>query len=412
MQLTIIGTGYVGLTSAVCFASRGHRVICVDSDQEKIQKLQRKIPTIYEDGMEDLLVKVINEDNIEFTTDVSYGIKNSEIVILAVGTPQDQKTGEADLQYIFAASLEAAKFVTEYKLFITKSTVPVGTNHQIKKIITQASNIEIDVASNPEFMREGFAIEDFLNPDRVVIGVESKRAKKLAVEIYQSWADSCPLVITDIKTAELTKYASNTFLMTKIAFINEIESLSIKLGCNIKDLSKAMGLDHRIGPDFLNSGPGVGGSCFPKDASALRYIAQQHNEKLSIINQVIQSNSQRFKEMAERIKVKFGDNDIKEISVLGLAFKAGTDDVRMSPAIEIIKYLLQDGFKIFVYDPKAIANSKDILNDQVYYCRSTKDCFDKSNHIAILTEWEDFKEIVNFANFNSKILIDLRKLLV
>jgi len=412
MKITIIGTGYVGLTSAVCFADNGHQVTCVDNNSKKIDSLSKKIPTIYEDGLQEILTRVVNDGKIEFTTDVSYGVKNSEVILLAVGTPQNEKTGEADLQYIFAASEECAKFIDKYKLFITKSTVPVGTNHQIKQIIEDNSNIAIDVASNPEFMREGFAIKDFLQPDRIVVGVESPKAKKLATELYQPWGNkNYPIVFTDIKTAELIKYAANAFLTTKIAFINEIESLCRKLGCNIKDLTKSMGLDHRIGSEFLNPGPGIGGSCFPKDTMALSHIANINDVNLSILKQVITSNQQRFLEMANLIKAHFIDKQIKEISILGLAFKAGTDDARVSPAIEIIKHLLKDNFKIFAYDPQAMDNSRNILEDKITYCSSLKDCYQKTEYIAILTEWAEFKQIKDFAGFKEKKVIDLRGIL-
>ena len=412
MKITIIGTGYVGLTSAVCFADRGHDVICVDKDERKIESLNNKIPTIYEEGLQELLAKLVDFGNIKFTTDTQYGITNSQVILLAVGTPQGENTGEANLQYIFEASKECAEFVSEYKLFITKSTVPVGTNHKIKQIIEGEANIEIDVASNPEFMREGFAIADFNEPDRIVLGVETSRAKKLTTELYQTWVDAdYPIVFTDIKTAELIKYASNSFLMAKVAFINEIESLCRKLNCNIQDVSKSMGLDNRIGKAFLNPGPGIGGSCFPKDGNALSHIASKNGVNLSILNQVIESNKLRFIEMADLIKSLVKSSHTKQLSILGLAFKAGTDDVRTSPAIEIIKYLLADNFHIHAYDPQAIANAKLVLQDSINYCESTKDCFNKCENIVILTEWQEFKEITKFDDFAHKNVIDLRGIL-
>lgn len=412
MNITIIGAGYVGLISAICFANNGHKIICVDHDIEKINLLNNKIPTIYENNLEPMLIKAIDDRNIEFTSDIAYGVKSSEVIILAVGTPEDEKIGETNLEYIFAASNSIADFINEYKLVITKSTVPIGTNNKIKEIIEQKSGIKIDIASNPEFMREGFAIEDFLKPDRIVVGVENEKSKSLIEEIYASWIlKKYPLIFTDIKTAELIKYAANGFLMTKIAFINEIDNLCQKFGCNIKDLTKSIGLDHRIGSSFLNPGPGIGGSCFPKDASALVNIADKYGINLTILEQVIKSNNQRFLYMANKIKSYFSKESKREISVLGLAFKADTDDIRMSPAIAIIKYLLADGFKIFVYDPKAMENSKVIFGDEVEYCLSTEDCHSKSKHIAILTEWNEFKKINKLPDFNQKIIIDLRNII-
>ena len=362
MKVSIIGTGYVGLTTALCFADSGHQVLCIDKDLSKINSLKNSTPTIYEDSLQELLNKTLKAKTIEFSSDLEYGIKNSEVIILAVGTPQNDQTGEADLSYIYSASIESAKFVKEYKIFITKSTVPVGTNFEIKKIIESNSGIKIDVVSNPEFMREGFAIKDFMEPDRIVVGIENENSHKIMRELYSPWIKkNYPILFTDILTAELIKYASNAFLMTKVAFINEIESLATKIGANIKDLTSGIGLDNRIGKAFLNPGPGVGGSCFPKDSMALKFIAEKNHENLSILNQVIESNFLRFKKMAKKINDKIKndlpDKSSKEIAILGLAFKAGTDDVRMSPAIEIIKYLLADNFKIYAFALSSTAQS-------------------------------------------------------
>ena len=412
MKLTIIGTGYVGLTSALCFANAGHDIICIDKDENKIKSLQNKIPTIYEKGLAEMLISALDNKKIEFSSDLAKGVKSSQAIILAVGTPQDETSGKADLSYIYSASKEASKYVDEYKIFITKSTVPVGTNHEVKKIIEENCGMKIDVASNPEFMREGFALEDFMEPDRIVIGVENDKSQKILQEIYQPWIDKkFPVLFTDIKTAELIKYASNAFLMTKVAFINEIENLSTKIGANIKDLTNAMGLDHRIGKAFLNPGPGIGGSCFPKDSMALNHIAKSHEVKLAILEQVIATNIQRFKDSAQKIQDFCKKNNSNKLAILGLAFKAGTDDVRMSPAIEIIKHLLVNNLEIFAYDPHAIENSKKILSDKINYCHNLEECFDSADEIVILTEWPEFKNIKNFANFNAKNILDLRYIL-
>lgn len=419
MKISIIGTGYVGLTSALCFASKGHQVICHDKDITKINQLNQKIPTIFEQGLPELLSEMIEKKSIEFTNNLEYAVKNSEVIILAVGTPQ-ASNGQADLSYIYECAKQSAKFVDKYKLFITKSTVSVGTNYEIKKIIEEIANIKIDVASNPEFMREGFALDDFFHPDRIVIGCETTIAKNLCQELYQPWLiENYPILFTDIKTAELIKYASNAFLMTKVAFINEIENLANKIGANISDISKGMGMDNRIGTAFLNPGPGIGGSCFPKDSLALSFIASQHQIDLAILNQVIKSNNQRFIDSANRI-IDFAnsvDPQQKNISILGLAFKAGTDDIRQSPAIEIIKILVKNGFKINVFDPQALENTKKTLIDKIYqdnifYHDNLLDCYEKNQIIAILTEWQEFKQITGFKDFSNKKIIDLRRLIL
>jgi UDPglucose 6-dehydrogenase len=411
MKISIIGTGYVGLTSALCFASKGHEVICHDKDINKINQLNKKIPTIFEKGLEELLNETLEKKFIEFTDDLEYAIKSSEVIILAVGTPQSSN-GQADLSFIYSASKEVSKYVDKYKLFITKSTVPVGTNHEIKKIIEENCSVKIDIASNPEFMREGFALDDFMKPDRIVIGCESPKARDLCQQLYQIWIDQkFPILFTDIKTAELIKYASNAFLMTKVAFINEIENLANKIGANISDISKGMGMDNRIGKAFLNPGPGIGGSCFPKDSMALNFIAKNQKIELSILDQVIKSNNQRFKDSAQKIQDFCKKNNSKKIAILGLAFKAGTDDVRMSPAIEIIKYLLVDNFEIYAYDPHGIENSKKILGAKINYCENLEECFNSAYQVAILTEWPEFKNIKNFVNFSAKNILDLRYIL-
>ena len=409
MKIAIIGTGYVGLTSALCFAYRGHDVICVDKNEDKINKLKNNQPTIFEKKLPEILATVITNKKIDFTTDLARAVKESSIIILAVGTPQGFD-GNADLSYIFEATREIAGYVDEYKLFITKSTVPIGTNHLIQKTIEEISKIKIDIASNPEFMREGFAIDDFLMPDRIVIGIDNQDCQKLIKQLYQPWiADQFPIFFTNIITAELIKYCSNAFLMTKVAFINEIENLANKIGANIKDVSYGMGLDKRIGAAFLNPGPGIGGSCFPKDSLALDYIANKNSIKLSIIQQVIASNNQRFHDCALRIMQSCQNhNNSRDIAILGLAFKAQTDDVRMSPAIEIIKILLAHNFTVSAYDPEATDNAKKILQDSINYCSSIAECYNKSSNIAILTEWQEFKSIKTFADFSSKNVIDLR----
>ena len=414
MNITIIGTGYVGLTAAVCFADRGHQVVCVDIDAEKIKQLNNKKPTIHENGLGLVLKRVVDSGKITFTTDLKHGVTYSTVILLAVGTPQNGTTGEADLTAIFAAVTACAKHIDAYKLFITKSTVPTGTNHKILQTLQRNTDHSIEVASNPEFMREGYAIHDFNHPDRIVIGIDNNsiQAKALTSELYQPWINQGhPIIHTDIKSAELIKYAANAFLMTKVAFINEIDTLCRRLDCDIRAVTDAMGLDHRIGAAFLNPGPGIGGSCFPKDSLALNHIANTHNKPLNILQAVTASNKNRIDEMSTLIASHFTNNHEKKLSILGLAFKAGTDDVRRSPAIEITERLLKQGFTIFAYDPEAMQNTKQILGNQIQYCDSIKDCFARTDHIAILTEWPAFKAIETFDNFSTKTIIDCRGLL-
>jgi UDPglucose 6-dehydrogenase len=413
MNITIIGSGYVGLTSAVCFAKMGHNVLCIDSNEAKIKLLKQKIPTIHEHGLPELLASVVDSRNLAFACDLAQGILHSQAIILAVGTPQEPNSGKADLSFLFEAVNGLSKFICEDKVIITKSTVPVGTNQKIKQMLAHLP-YQIEMVSNPEFMREGFALHDFLHPNRIIIGcsnlTEQSFAKKIMQEIYLPWIlQKHQVLFTDLNTAELIKYASNAFLMTKVAFINEIDALCDKLGANVLDVAKGMGLDGRIGSAFLNPGPGIGGSCFPKDSLALHHLACENGIDLHILQATIASNQQRFVAMANKIKKKAGAN--KNLAVLGLAFKAGTDDVRVSPAIEIIKLLLADGFAISAYDPVAMPNAQAILFDNIKYCSSLADCYKASDFVVILTEWPEFKEIVNYADFSQKKVLDLRKIL-
>ena len=413
MNITIIGSGYVGLTSAVCFAKQGHKVLCIDSNQAKIKLLQQKIATIHEQGLPDLLASVVESKNLSFSCDLAEGVKYAKAIVLAVGTPQEANSGRADLTFLFEAVAGLKKLITEDKVIITKSTVPIGTNWQIKQFLADLP-YQIEVVSNPEFMREGFALQDFLNPSRIIIGCENLAENSLSRQVMQAiylpWIlQKHQVLFTDLKTAELIKYASNAFLMTKVAFINEIDALCEKLGANVLDVAKGMGLDGRIGSAFLNPGPGIGGSCFPKDSLALNYLAGQNGIDLHILQATINSNKQRFLAMANKIIEKAGN--IKHIAVLGLAFKAGTDDVRMSPAIEIIKLLLAQGFSVSAYDPVAMPNTQEVLQNNITYCSSLLECYNSSKAVVILTEWPEFKQIVNYSDFSQKTLLDLRKML-
>ncbi len=408
MNITIIGAGYVGLVSGVCLASVGHKVAIVDNDQNKIANLAQGVIPIYEPGLVELLKKNISK--ISFTTDLVAALGDTEVVFIAVGTPA-KKSGEANLAYVFAAAKQIAINSVGYKLIVTKSTVPIGTNHKIAELVKKNNpKLNFSVASNPEFLREGFAIKDFLTPDRVVIGTEDKQASKLLLEVYQDFSKrDVPILNSDIVTAEIIKYAANSFLATKIAFINEMADLCEKTGGNIKQLAAGIGLDQRIGKKFLEAGPGFGGSCFPKDMLALLYTAKKYQVEPSLVKCAIKSNQQRFAKLAKRVAQIVKETGVeKKLSVLGLTFKAGTDDVRESPAIEIIKHLLKLGFKISAFDPKGIANAKKILGKKIAYHDSVASAANNTQCILILTEWNEFKEIGNLVK--NKVVIDFRNL--
>ena len=415
MKITIIGSGYVGLVSGACFAKIGHEVICIDNDKSKISNLQQNIIPIYEPGLEELISDLASENKIRFSNDLASAINDSQAVFIAVGTPQDQD-GSADLSYVLNVVNNLANIIKTPKIIITKSTVPAGTGARIRKIIDQINpNNQISLASNPEFLREGFAIDDFLNPDRIIIGCEDEASKKILAKIYQPLANH-KIIFSDIITAKLIKYASNAFLATKISFINEMANLCEILDGDIKTLSQGIGLDSRIGQKFLNPGPGFGGSCFPKDIQAILKIAKDNNTDLSIINAAYNSNINRIDLMIKKIQEILSHNlSNKKIALLGLAFKANTDDIRYSPAINIAKKLLDLDAIINAHDPKAIYNTQIALKNYKnikYYpdpYQAIKDC----DAIIIATEWQeyqklDFSKIKNLTK--SKIIIDLRNI--
>lgn len=402
MKIIIVGTGYVGLVSGICLSKIGHEVICIDSNLEKIDQLNKGQIPIYENGLSEILQEVKQSNRIKFSNDLKSELLNSDVIFIAVGTPEN-KDGSADLSFVFNVAKEIAQFATSYKLIINKSTVPAGTGYAIRKLIKEINpDLDFSVASNPEFLREGSAIEDFMNPDRIVIGTEDKRAKDIISKTYQYFSND-KIFHTNIITAELIKYASNSFLATKISFINEMADLCEKVGGNIKDLSIAIGKDSRIGEKFLNPGPGFGGSCFPKDINAILNLAQNNNVNLSIIKSVIDSNQTRIKSIITRIK-KILDQKIadKKIALLGLAFKASTDDIRYSPAIAIAKELSKNNAKIYAHDFVAIANSKKELTEHgnIKFCDDIYEACQNADLIIIATEWEQYKSI-NFAQINN-----------
>ena len=388
-KITIIGSGYVGLTSGICFAEIGHNVICIDSDKSKIEKLKSgKIP-IYEPGLDELMKK--NRDRLEFSTDLIYGIKESEIIFIAVGTPSNAD-GSADLSYVETVARSVAINMQEYKLIVEKSTVPVQTAEWIRVTINRykGKDIEFDVASNPEFLREGSAVKDFLFPDRIVIGVESEKAKKLMLCLYEPI--NAEKVIVDTKSAELIKHASNSFLAMKISFINAVANICEKTGADIEKVALGMGLDKRIGKDFLNAGVGYGGSCFPKDVRAFIWISQQLGYDFNLLKEVEKINLKQREIFIKKIEESLWILKDKNIGILGLSFKPDTDDIRDAPAIDIIKNLKEKGAKIKVYDPKAMDNIKKIFAD-IEYCDGLDSVAKNSDCLIFLTEWEEFKHI-------------------
>ena len=415
MKITVIGSGYVGLVSGICFAKIGHEIVCVDKDESKITKLNSGIIPIFEPGLELLLENSVKAKKISFTTDLKIALKGSNVVFIAVGTPQDED-GSADLSYVLAAAKEIAELSDSYKLIITKSTVPAGTGAKVKKLVAQTNpQLDFAVASNPEFLREGAAIDDFMNPDRIVVGVEDQKSAQIFAEIYQAFAPE-KLIVTDIITAELIKYAANSFLATKIAFINEMADLCEVVGGNIKQLSHAIGLDSRIGEKFLNPGPGFGGSCFPKDILALLNVAKENKVDLSVVDSVITSNSSRKVKMTQKISdILEGKIDGKKIALLGLAFKGNTDDIRYSPAIAIAKKLLKKGAKISATDPEAIANSRQEFLEfkNIEFFNDPFDAMKDADLIVIATEWDNYRDLdlekIKLAT-KSKKLLDLRNL--
>ncbi len=415
MKITVIGSGYVGLVSGICFAKLGHDVACVDKDENKITKLNSGIIPIFEPGLKELLSEAKELGKISFTNNLQGGLRGATAVFIAVGTPQ-YEDGSADLSYVLSAVEEIAEKSESEKLIITKSTVPAGTGAKIKNLLQKKNpKFIFSIASNPEFLREGAAIDDFMKPDRIVIGVEDEKSKKIFAEIYEKFPSE-KLIFTDIITAELIKYASNSFLATKISFINEMADLCESIGGNIKQLSHAMGLDLRIGEKFLNPGPGFGGSCFPKDIMALLRMAKESGVELSLVDSVLTYNKQRQLKIAQKISdILQGEISGKKIALLGLAFKANTDDIRYSPAITIAKELLKKGAKIAATDPEALENSRLELMDfkNIEFFSNPYEAIANADLLVIATEWKNYCEL-NLQRIKqltkSHKIVDLRNL--
>lgn len=415
MKIGIIGTGYVGLPTGVGLAELGNDVICIDREKSKIDALNDGILTIYEDNLEEIFHKNVKEGRLKFTTSMQEGIKDADLVIIAVGTPPHPVTKEADMKYIHAAATELADYLTGYTVIATKSTVPVGTGDDIESLISKKNpNAEFDVLSLPEFLREGFAVYDFFNPDRIIVGTNSQRAKAVIEKLYEPFKGKSELLFVNRRSSETIKYASNAFLAIKIHYINEMANFCEKAGADILEVAKGMGLDTRIGDRFLNPGPGYGGSCFPKDTLAMAFMGKQNDIDLTLINAAIKGNEERKNHMSERILNSIKDIKNPKIAVLGLAFKDGTDDCRESPAVDIVFKLLEQKVQICAYDPKAMDLAKQILGDRIDYANSMYEAIKDADAIAILTEWKEFSSLdlkKAYDLLNHKKIIDLRNLL-
>ena len=413
MKIAMIGTGYVGLVSGACFAEFGPDVTCVDVDAAKIERLLNGEIPIYEPGLQALVAKGVQSGRLSFTTDLARAVSEADAVFIAVGTPSRRGDGHADLRYVEAAAIEVAKSLKGYTVVVTKSTVPVGTGRRVAELIRGANpTAEFDVASNPEFLREGSAIGDFMRPDRVVIGAETDRARAVMQALYRPlYLMETPVVMTTLETAELTKYAANAFLATKITFINEMADLCEKVGANVQDVARGMGLDGRIGKKFLHAGPGYGGSCFPKDTIALVRTAQEYGSPARLVETVVQVNDTRKGAMASRVIAACGGSVRgKTVGVLGVAFKPNTDDMRDAPSMAIVPALQDAGATVRAYDPAAMHEAGPLLPG-VQWCADAYDAAAGADVLVIITEWNEFRALdldrVG-ASMTQKVLVDLR----
>ncbi len=415
MHVTMIGTGYVGLVSGACFSEFGHNVTCVDKDVAKIEALRAGRIPIFEPGLEKLVQSNVAAGRLSFTTDLKQPVADAETVFIAVGTPSRRGDGHADLTYVFDAAREVAAALDGYTVIVTKSTVPVGTGAEIAKVIAETRpDADCDVASNPEFLREGAAISDFMRPDRVVVGAESERARAVMRELYRSlFLNETPVMFTARQTAELIKYAANAFLATKITFINEIANLCEQVGANVQDVARGMGLDGRIGSKFLHAGPGYGGSCFPKDTLALLRTAEDLNLPMEIVKATVAVNDQRKKDMAQKVVDACGGSlRGKTVAVLGLTFKPNTDDMRDSPSLDIIPALLAAGATVRAYDPEGMKEARNLL-DGIEFCDDAYDTLPGADALAIVTEWNAFRALDMprvKALMKAPVLVDMRNI--
>lgn len=414
MKVVMIGTGYVGLVSGTCFAEFGADVVCVDVDERKVERLKQGEIPIYEPGLDDLVAKNVREGRLSFTTRLGDVAGDADLVFIAVGTPSRRGDGFADLSYVYEAARQVAPHLRDYTVIVDKSTVPVGTARNVARLIRETNPAaDFDVASNPEFLREGAAISDFMRPDRVVIGVESPRAEKRLRELYRPLnLIEAPILVTGLESAELIKYASNAFLATKISFINEMSSLCEAVGADVHAVAKGMGMDKRIGGKFLHAGPGYGGSCFPKDTQALVRIAQEHGVSSRIVESVIEVNAAQKARMIKKIREALGGNEAgKKIGVLGLTFKPETDDMRDAPALSILPPLLEKGAQVRAHDPQGVHEAKGMLPSEVEYTDDIYKVFDGVDAVVLLTEWNVYRGLdLERAGkaMRERVFIDLR----
>jgi UDPglucose 6-dehydrogenase len=415
MRVAMIGTGYVGLVSGACFADFGHEVICVDKDGDKIAALERGEMPIYEPGLNDLVAANARGGRLKFTTELVPAVASADAVFIAVGTPSRRGDGHADLSFVYEAAREIARAVDGFTVVITKSTVPVGTGDEVERVIRETRpDADCAVVSNPEFLREGAAIRDFKHPDRIVVGMTDDRAREVMSELYRPlYLNRAPLMFTDRRTAELIKYAANAFLATKITFINEIADLAEKVGADVQEVARGIGLDNRIGGKFLHAGPGFGGSCFPKDTVALLKTGQDNDAPLRVVEAVVAVNDARKRAMARKVAHALGGEVRgKSIAVLGLTFKPNTDDMRESPSIPLITALQDMGAKVRVYDPAGMELAKSVIGN-VKFCEDAYSCAEGAAALVIVTEWEQFRAL-DFARLKDvmerPVLIDLRNI--
>lgn len=419
-KIAVIGTGYVGLVTGTCFAETGNQVICVDINEAKVEKMRQGVIPIYEPHLDVLFERNIKAGRLTFTTDIVEGVKDAEIIFLALPTPPGED-GSADLSYILGVAEHLGKIITDYKVIVDKSTVPVGTAEKVTAAIKENANVDFDVVSNPEFLREGFAVDDFMKPDRVVIGTSSERAKKVMEQLYKPFVrQGNPIIFMDEKSAELTKYAANSFLATKITFMNEIANFCELVGADVDKVRIGVGSDDRIGKRFLFPGIGYGGSCFPKDVQALVKSGKENNFSFQILDAVMKVNEEQKTVLIPKIKNYFrGDLKSKKIAIWGLAFKPDTDDIREAPALYIIDELLSLGAEIVAYDPEAIENVKSIVGDKISYSNNEYSALENADALVICTEWgifrnPDFEKITSLLKdrviFDGRNLFDLNEM--
>lgn len=406
MNIAVAGTGYVGLVTGACLAEKGHNVVCVDIDEKKVEKMKAGFSPIYEEGLEEIMQRNYKEGRIDYTTDYEFAYKNSDVIFIAVGTPE-RRDGSANLDYIKKVAIQISKSIEKDTLIVIKSTVPIGTNGKIEEYIRRNlnKNIHIELASNPEFLAQGTAVHDTLKASRIVIGVESKWAEEIMKEIYSHF--EIPMIITDRNSAEMIKYASNDFLALKISYMNDIANLCEIVGANVEDVAKGMSYDDRIGSKFLRAGIGYGGSCFPKDTKALHWLSAQNGYELKTVRAAIEVNEQQKLKLVRAAAEKIESFEGMKVAVLGLTFKPGTDDMRESPAIPNIEYLLDRGANVFAFDPVGVENAKKLFGDKVVYTKTVKEALKDAKLCFIMTEWQEIKELTpeDFKENMSDVLV-------